>query len=131
METALQALSIVGVDLCFLTETKLTNGIHTQFSLGYRVLATNAMSHHQGGVALVYKESPYWQVESSVLHGPNVISAVIASGNSRFGIVGAYIPPADTTTSTHITTALARFPPRRKVILVGDLNLDLDSCESE
>ena len=30
----------------------------------------------------------------------------------------------------HITTALARFP-RWKVILVGDLNLDLDSIESE
>ena len=30
----------------------------------------------------------------------------------------------------HITTALARFP-HRKVILVGDLNLDLDSLETE
>ena len=130
LETALRALSIVGVELCFLTETKLTNGIHTRISLGYRVLATNAMSHHQGGVALVYKESPYWQVESSVLHGPNVISAVIVSGNSRFGIVGAYIPPADTTTLMHITTALARFP-NQKVVIVGDLNLDLGSIETE
>ena len=106
MEAALQALSIVGVDLCFLTETKLTNGIHTRFSSGYRVLATNAMSHHQGGVALVYKESPYWQGESSVLHGPNVISAMVVSGNSRYGIVGAYIPPNDTTTTIHIAAAL-------------------------
>ena len=30
----------------------------------------------------------------------------------------------------NITTALARFP-RRKMTLVGDLNLDLDSIESE
>ena len=63
LETALRALSIVGVDLCFLTETKLTNGIHTRFSSEYRVLATNTMSHHQRGVALSYKESPYWQVK--------------------------------------------------------------------
>ena len=63
LETALRALSIVGVDLCFLTKTKLTNGIHTQFSWGYQVLAINAISHHQGGVALVDKESLYWQVE--------------------------------------------------------------------
>ena len=109
METALQALSIVGVDLCFLTETELMNGIYTRFSLGYQVLATNTMSHHKGGVALVYKESLYWQVESSVLHGPNFISVVIVSGNSRLEIVGAYIPPAGTTTSMHITTALACF----------------------
>ena len=59
LETVLQVLGIVGVNLCFLTETKLTKGIYTQFFLGYRVLATNAMSHHQGGVALVYRESPY------------------------------------------------------------------------
>ena len=32
LETALQVLNIVGVDLCFLSETKLTNGIHTRFS---------------------------------------------------------------------------------------------------
>ena len=53
LETALWALSIVGVDLCFRTETKLTNGIYTRFPLGYQVLAA---------------KSPYWQVESSVLH---------------------------------------------------------------
>ena len=64
------------------------------------------------------------------MHGPNVISAVIVSGNSRYGIVGAYIPPADTTTLIHITTALGRFP-NRKVILVGDLNLDLGFIEME
>ena len=46
LDTALRALSIVGVDLLFLTETKLTNGVYTQFSLGYWVLATNATSHH-------------------------------------------------------------------------------------
>ena len=31
LETALQELSIVGVDVCFLQETKLTDDIHTRF----------------------------------------------------------------------------------------------------
>ena len=88
------------------------------------------MSHRQGGVALVYRESPYFQVESSKLHGPNVISAVIVSGNSQYRVVGAYIPPKDTTTSVHIAAALARFPSQ-KVILVRDLNLNLDSLETD
>ena len=88
------------------------------------------MSHHRGRVALVYKESPYWQVQSSVLHGPNVISADIVSGNLRFGIICTYIPPTDTTTLMNITTALGFFP-HQKVILVRDLNLDLDSIEME
>ena len=62
LETAHWALGIVGLDLCFLTEKKLTKGIYTQFPSGYWVLTTNAMSHNQGGVALVYRESPYWQL---------------------------------------------------------------------
>ena len=55
---------------------------------------------------------------------------MIVSRNSRYGIVGAYVPPSDTTTLVHIATALARFPSW-KVILVGDLNLDLDSIETD
>ena len=132
LETALRALSVVGVDICFLQETKLTDGIYTRFSSDYHVLATNAVSRAQGGIALVYRDSPYWQVESAVLHGPNVISAEIVSGNKRYGIVGAYIPPKDSTTSVHVTAALDRFASRRRqVILVGDLNINLDSPESE
>ena len=34
LETALRALSIMGVDICFLTETKLTASIYTRFSSG-------------------------------------------------------------------------------------------------
>ena len=55
---------------------------------------------------------------------------MIVSGNLRYGIVGAYLQPTDTTTSVHIAAALARFPSR-KVILVGDLNLELDSLETD
>ena len=55
---------------------------------------------------------------------------MIVSGNSRYGVISAYVPPADTTTLVHITVALARFPSR-KVILVGDLNLNLDSIERD
>ena len=130
METALWALGKVGVDLCFLTETKVTDGIYTRLSSDYHVLATNAMIHHQGEIALVYRDSPYWQVESSIFHGPNVISAMVVSGNSRYGVVGTYyVSPNDATTSIHIAAPLDRFCRQRKVKLVGDLNLNLDSNE--
>ena len=56
---------------------------------------------------------------------------MVVSGNSRYGIVGAYVPPNDTTTTMHIAAALRRFSRQRKVILVGDFNLDLDSIESD
>ena len=55
---------------------------------------------------------------------------MIVSGNSRYGIVDVYVLPSDTTTSIHIAAVLDRFP-NRKVILVGDLNLDLDSIETD
>ena len=55
---------------------------------------------------------------------------MIVSGNSRYRIVGAYVPLSDTTTSIYITSALGRFP-NQKVILVGDLNIGLDSIETE
>ena len=58
------------------------------------------------------------------------MSAMIVSGNSRYGIVGAYVLPTDTTTLIHIAAALDRFS-HQKVILVGDLNLNLDSIESD
>ena len=37
LETALQVLSIVGVDFCFLTKKKLTDGIYTRNFSGYQV----------------------------------------------------------------------------------------------
>ena len=55
---------------------------------------------------------------------------MVVSGNSRYGIIGVYILPNDTTTLIHIAAALGRFS-NQKVILVGDLNLDLDSIESD
>ena len=56
---------------------------------------------------------------------------MVVSKNSRYGIVGAYVPPNDTTTLIQIAAALDRFSRRRKVVLVGDLNLNLDSVESD
>ena len=105
----LQALISVGVDIAFLTETKLTDSINTKYSLEYNVLATNAVSHTQRRVALVYRDSPYWQLESSVLHGPKVILAERVSGNMRYGIVGTYVPPKDSSTLVHISAALIIF----------------------
>ena len=55
---------------------------------------------------------------------------MIVSRNLQFGIVGAYVPPSDTTTSVHIAAALGCFP-NRKVILIGNFNLNLDSIEMD
>ena len=58
------------------------------------------------------------------------MSYQIVSGNLQHGIFGAKVPPFDTTTSVHIAAALGCFS-NRKVILVRDLNLALDSLETD
>jgi exonuclease III len=114
------------VDLGILTEAKLTDGIYTRYSSGYNVVATSARVHNQGGVALFYKNSPDWQVESVRQHGPNVISFQLVAASQRWGVVGAYVPPSDLNTVEYITQAFEALPRALPPILLGDLNVDLD-----
>jgi hypothetical protein len=44
---ALRAMKHLNVDLGFLTEATLTDGIHTRWSSDYSVAATNARAHYQ------------------------------------------------------------------------------------
>lgn len=130
LELALRAAAQMNLDLGILTETKLTDGIYTRNSSGYQVVATDAPSKHQGGIALFYRESEYWQVESLVKHGPNVISFELVSGRRRTPMIGGYIPPDDLTTLPHISAALTRFSGHRdakRLVFLGDLNVDLSS----
>ena len=135
LEQALRAMGQMNIDLGFLTEAKLTDGIHTRYSFGYRVVATEARSGSQGGVALFYRDSRLWSIESEVKHGPNVISCWLVTGFRRIPLVGAYVPPADLETLDFINQALDRFPNGAKPILLGDLNAELahprDARESE
>ena len=131
LETALRALKKMNVDLAFLTEAKLTAGIYTRFSSDYHVVATTAVSHRQGGVALVYRDSPHWQVESVSMHGPNVISLEVISGTRRIPLVGVYIPPNDSSTLVHIERALTSFGNRSDPIVLGDLNVAMDAPQDD
>lgn len=128
LETALRALNSLNVDIGILTEAKLTKGRHTRYSYGYQVVATQARSASQGGVALVFRDSPTqgWQVESIRRYGPNVLSFQLSSGRFRYGVVGVYIPPKDVTTLEFVTQAMEDLPPGCASVLLGDLNVDLE-----
>ena len=131
LEMALRAMEQMNVDLGILTEAKLTNGIHTRYSSGYQVFATEARSHCQGGVALFYRHSPFWQVESVRRYGPNVISFQLVMGSRCFGAVGAYIPPTDLSTLEFVKQALDGLPRGIPPLLLGDLNADLADPRDE
>ena len=131
LESALRAMDLMGVGFGFLLEAKLTDGVYTRYSSDYHVTATEASSPHQGGIALFYKDSTRWQVESIRHHGPNVISCLLVTGNRRYGVVGAYIPTADTLTLNQITRALDRFPQDCVPVILGDLNVDFSDLQDQ
>ena len=63
-------MSQANMDLGILQETKITNGVNTRGSAGYKVIATDAPSRHRGGVALFYRLTPRFVVEAVERCGP-------------------------------------------------------------
>ena len=127
---AIEAIEAMGIHLCLFTETKLDDDIYTRSCKGYRVVATRAVSSRQGGVALVYRENSFFQVEAIQCHGPNVMGWELVTGDRRYPMCGVYIPPADVTTLDQVRGYLNSLPARAEPLLLGDLNVDLSSPAS-
>jgi hypothetical protein len=115
----------LGVDIGFLVEMKLTEGIYTQHSSGYDVLASTATSSSSGGIALFWRGNGSYEVEETRVWGPNIISLYLMMGACQFYVVGCYIPPSDLTALTCVDKAWSECPRSAHPILVGDLNINL------
>ena len=121
----------LGVDIGFLMETKLTEGIYTRHSLGYDVLASTATSPSSGWVALFWRGNISYKVEETKIWGPNIISLHLMMGSIRYFVVGCYIPPSDLEALACIDKAWCECPKGAHSILVGDLNLNLRAPYTE
>ena len=93
LESALWGMAQANIDLGVFQETKCTDGIYTRELAGYRVVATDALSRHRGGVALFYRPSALFAVEEVSEYVPNVISFEVATGGRRWYIIGCYLAP--------------------------------------
>ena len=131
LEAACRAFESLGVDIGVVQETKNVDGVHTQRSSGYSVFVSKAVSAHQGGVALIWRESWHYEVEETRIEGPNVLSFRIVSGELKFYVVGCYIPPSDLSTLDQVRGAWERCPKGFRPILLGDLNINLESPRDE
>ena len=129
LESALRGMSQANMDLGILQETKITNGIHTRGSAGYKVIATDAPSRHRGGVALFYRPTPRFSVEAVEKCGSNVMVWQVVTGETRWYIVGAYIAPADEGTMETVVKAIRQRPPGAELMVAGDLNADILALE--
>jgi hypothetical protein len=105
-------------------ETRLGTDRYTRSASGYTEFATQTTHFNQGGIALIFTNSLYFQIESQQKHGPNVISCILVTGKRQLPSIGVYIPPTDTTTLTYISEASKRFTGK-PIILLGDINVDL------
>jgi exonuclease III len=124
LEAALRACEQMRIDVGVLTETRLSTDRYTRSAYGYTVFATQTAHTNQGGIALIFTNSLYFQVEAQQKHGPNIISCILVTGTKKYPIIGTYIPPHDTTTLYYIAQACERFTGQ-SIILLGDINIDL------
>ena len=121
-----RAMKVLGVAFALLTETKVTRDIYTRHSSGYDVIATNAISAHQGGVVICWRKSDAFEVEETRTWGPNIITTHLVTGQNRCYVVGGYIPPSDLTTLAHIQKAWDQCPKGCIPLFLGDLNINLE-----
>jgi hypothetical protein len=115
----------MNIDIAILTEAKITDECYTRHAFGYEIRASKAASSSQGGIAICWRDSKVSQAEGIHFHGPNVVSCEVTSGQKRWLVIGAYIPPSETSNATvnRVQEAHMR-QPLLPVILLGDLNVD-------
>ncbi len=99
LAAAAKGLRQMGVGCAVLTETKLIDNQYPRFVQGYHVIASRVTSPQQGGIALLWRESENlgFVVEAVSIVSPNVLTFQLVTGGVQFFVMGAYIPPADTT----------------------------------
>ena len=132
LAAAAKGLRQMGVGCCVLTETKLTNDRYLKTTLGYRVISSKAMSPQHGGVALLWEEGHQdFEVEAVTIVSPNLLTFQLVTGEERYFVMGAYIPPADTTGVDDLRTAWAARPTNCKPLLLGDFNINFQNPQTE
>ena len=57
LESTLQGMSQVNMDLGIFQETKVTKGIYMRDSGGYRFMVDEALSHTSDSIAMFYRET--------------------------------------------------------------------------
>ena len=86
----------------------------------------------QGGIALLWEaDHQDFEVEAIQVLSPNLLTFQLVTGGGCFFVLGAYIPPADTTEVDDLRAAWASCPMSCKLLLLGGLNFVLRNPRSE
>ena len=78
-----------------------------------------------GGVIIVLQElTERWIVESTLFHGPNIVSDELVYGDHITLLIRRYLPPSTLDHLPDLEDALNRFLGR-DIVVLGDLNADI------
>ena len=89
-----KGLAQMGVGLAVVTETNIMDARYTRLASGYKILASKAASHNQGGIAMLWKENHQgFEVELAKKMTPNLLTFQLVTGDERFYCMGIYLPP--------------------------------------
>ncbi len=95
------------------------------------MITSKATSPQQGGIALLWTaEHQDFEIEAVKIVSPNVLTFQLIMGGVHFFVIGAYIPPADTTGVDNLRAAWANRPTTCKPLLLGDLNINFGSPQT-
>jgi hypothetical protein len=70
-------------------------------------------------------------VEAVQVRTPNLLTFKLVTGEEQYFVMGLHIPPADTTGVDDLRAAWASCPENCKLMLLGDLNINLKEPRSE
>ena len=119
LEMVCRKLRRYKIDICMLTKAKLC-GYHMIESSGFNVYATKVKNKNQGGMAMIYQRSERYHIEN-----PKCIKATIVHGGQRTTIVGIYIPPSETNSTTISERDRAmKNEDSNKCVILGDFNIN-------
>ncbi len=76
-------------------------------------------------------ETSGFEVEAVTIVSPNLLTFQLVTGEECYFVIGAYIPPADTTGVDDLRTAWAARPANCKPLPLGDLNIDFQTPRTE
>ena len=91
-----------------------------------------ATANARGGVTLIYRDSPLFQLENEKVQGPNLITFELVVGEKelteRWFVVGAYIAPSDRDGSIarRIEELVTARPKDLQPFVLANLNANLD-----
>ena len=108
------------MDLVFLHNTKVGDGVYTLVSSGYSIIATNTLIQHRGGAAVFYFAEPWFIVEALHQFGTDVVRFHLVLGGRKWYILVCYLAPYNASTIERVVNSIGQIPCGTELLISGN-----------